>query len=66
MILLRISDSHTDTTKILAGSEVTTNSYQGTFITKLVCLVVVTSKKIRSTDFVSPSTRGYWLHQNER
>lgn len=28
-ILLRISDSHMDITKILAGSEVTTKSYQG-------------------------------------
>lgn len=46
-----------DTKKILTGSEVSTNPYQGTFITKLVCLVAVTSKKIRSTDFMSPSTR---------
>lgn len=35
MILLRISDSHVDTTKILAGSEVTTNSTQGTFVPNL-------------------------------
>lgn len=54
-----------DTTKILAGSEVTTDSYQGTFITKLVRLGVAMSKKICPTDFMSPSTHGHWLHHYE-